>query len=77
MREIEYGLEVDTEIFNGQLKGLARINIWGPKQSGKGKHKNKCTIMTKRYPGYGKEFPKMVSGKIIKPLLDCFLKGEG
>ena len=76
MRDIEYGKEIDIEIFDGQLKGLARMNIWGPSQTGKGKKKNKCTIMTKRYPGYGKEFPKMVSVKIIKPLLDCFLKGE-
>ena len=33
--------------------------------------------MNKRYPGYDKEFPKIISSKIVKPLLDNFLKGEG
>ena len=54
VREIEYGLEADVEIFNGKIKGLARINVWGPSTNGKGRYKNKCTIMVKRYPGYDK-----------------------
>ena len=56
IKEIEYGLEADVEIFNGKLKGLARINIWGPATNGKGKKKNKCTIMVKRYPGYERKY---------------------
>ena len=73
---IDYGLEAVVEIFNGKLKGLARITIWGPSKSGKGKLKNKCTVMVQRYPGYEKSFSKMVSINIIKPLLDSHLKGE-
>ena len=37
VRDVSYGVEADIEISKGRIKGLARIKIWGPSKSSKGK----------------------------------------
>ena len=75
VRDVSYGVEADIEISKGRIKGLARIKIWGPSKSSKGK--NKCTIILTKYPHSDGKYVTMLSRKVVKPLLDLYLKGEG
>ena len=76
VREVSYGVEADIEISKGRTKGLARIKIWGPSKSAKG-NKNKCTIIVTKYPHSDGKYVTLLSKKVVKPLLDLYLKGEG
>ena len=75
VRNISYGIEADVEILTDKNKGLAKIKIWGPSKSAK--QKQKCSINITKYPHYDGKWATILSRKIIKPLLDSFLKGEG
>ena len=75
VRNISYGIEADVEIQTEKNKGLAKVKIWGPSKSAKQKHK--CSINITKYPHYDGKWVKILSRKIIKPLLDSFLRGEG
>ena len=74
-REVSYGMEADIEITTGKMKGLARAKIWGPSKSST--KKNRCTILIERYPNSEIIFATKLSRKIVKPLLDTYLKGLG
>ena len=76
VREVSYGVEVDIKISKERTKGLAMIKIWGPSKSAKG-NKNKCTIIFTRYPHSEEKYVTFLSKKVVKPLLDLYLKGEG
>ena len=76
-REVSYGMEADIEITTGKMKGLARAKIYGPSKSST--KKNRCTILIEKYPNPNSEvkFATALSRKIVKPLLDTYLKGLG
>ena len=76
-REVSYGMEADIEITTGKMKGLARAKIYGPSKSST--KKNRCTILIEKYPNPNSEvkFATILSRKIVKPLLDTYLKGLG
>ena len=75
VRYVDYGVEADIEISKGRLRGVAKLKIWGPSKSPKGK--NKCHITAARFPKADKKYATILSKKIIKPLIDSYLKGDG
>ena len=75
VRSVDYGVEADIEISKGRLRGVAKLKIWGPSKSPNGK--NKCTIQATRFPKSHKKYATILSKKILKPLIDSHLKGEG
>ena len=74
-REVSYGMESDVEISFGKMKGLAKIKIWGPSKSAT--KKNQCTIIISRYPNADPMFSTELSRKIVRPLIESYLKGQG
>ena len=74
-REVSYGMEADIEISKGRIKGLAIAKIWGPSKSAT--KKNRCTIIISRYPNFDPNFATKLSRKVIRPLLESYLKGQG
>ena len=75
-RNISYGMEADVEISIGRMKGLASVKIWGPSKSPNSK--NKCSIMISKYSkNSDPKFATTLSRKIIRPLLESYLKGKG
>ena len=75
MRDVSYAMEADIEISKGRVKGLARVKVWGPSKSSNAK--NKCTIIVSKYPHADSTYVTVLSRKVIKPLLDAYLKGVG
>ena len=75
VRDVSYGMEADIEISKGRVKGLARVKVWGPSKSSNAK--NNCTIIVSKYPHADSTYVTVLSRKVIKPLLDAYLKGEG
>ena len=73
-REISYGIDSDVEVSVGKMKGLATVKIWGPSSSAT--KKNQCTIIISKYSKSHPKFATKMSRKIIKPLLESFLKGK-
>ena len=71
-REVSYGMEFDIEISGARMKGLAKVQIWGPSTK-----KNSCTIIISKYHKSDPTFATKLSRKIIKPLLESYLKGNG
>ena len=69
------GIEAEIEVSKGEEKGVATIKIWGPSKAAKAK--KKCTVMIVKFSSCEEKFAKMLSRKIIKPLLDSYLKGKG
>ena len=75
-REVSYGMEADIKISVGNMKGLAKIKIWGPSKSVT--KKNQCTIIISKYStNSDPKFSTMLSRKIVRPLLESYLKGQG
>ena len=76
VRIVKYeGIEAEVEVSKGADKGVATLKIWGPSRAAKGK--KKCTIMSVKYSSCDGKFANILSRKIIKPLLDSYLKGLG
>ena len=75
VRDVSYGMEADIEISKGRLKGLAMVKVWGPSKSST--KKNWCTIIVTKYPHSESKYVMLLAKKVMKPLLDAYLKGEG
>ena len=76
VRVVKYeGIEAEVEVSKGAEKGVATLKIWGPSRAAKGK--KKCTVMSVKYSSCDEKFATILSRKIIKPLLDSYLKGLG
>ena len=74
--DVSYGIEADIEVSVGKIKGLTKVKIWGPSKSVT--KKNQCTIIISKYnKNCDPKFTTMMSRKIIKPLLESYLKGQG
>ena len=70
-RILKYGEEIDVEVKTNTNQGFAIIKIWGPSES-----KKKCTLMVSKTKISDEKFATLLSRKVIKPLLDCHIKGE-
>ena len=70
-RTQKYGVEIDIEVETSKTREFAILKIWGPSED-----KKKCTIMVSKSKLSEDKFATVLSRKIIKPLLDCHIKGE-
>ena len=76
VHEVKYrGIEAEVEVSKDEEKGVATLKVWGPSKAPKGK--KKYTIMCVKLSSCDEKFSKMLSRKIVKPLLDSYLKGLG
>ena len=58
-----------------KVKGNAKVKIWGPDP--KNPKKNDFTVMVDKIREHDKMFVKLIARKVLKPTIDCLLKGEG
>ena len=70
-RTQKYGVEIDVEVKTSKTRGFANLKIWGPSED-----KKKCTIMMSKSKLSEDKFATVLSRKIIKPLIDCHIKGD-
>ena len=58
-----------------KIKGMAKIKIWAPNP--KNPKKKEFTVMVEKHSEHDKKFVKILALKVVKPILDSFLTGEG